>query len=168
LTRIVGCSYTAAMPNIPSSGPQAGSMSAILDHRPEIRAAWEGLDATLLGPSSTLPVALKENVRRTLAQELGCRFCNSFGPPEEPADVAESLAIAFAQLALEDHTSIGPGHFEVLREEFTEEQIVELCTWVCFKIGSNMLGAVVGLEPSTEQDRRDYAAMLAEASAVQA
>jgi hypothetical protein len=52
------------MPHIPSTGVDAGPSSQILDHRPEIRAAWDALDETLLGPGSTLPVSLKENVRR--------------------------------------------------------------------------------------------------------
>ena len=66
------------------------------------------LDDALLGPGSTLPVSLKENVRRAVATDLGCRYCSSFGaPPTEPADIQESLAIAFAELAAEDHRSIG-------------------------------------------------------------
>ena len=157
------------MPHIPSTGVEAGPSSQILDHRPEIRAAWDALDDTLLGPDSTLPVSLKENVRRALATDLGCRYCASFGsPPTEPADIQESLAIAFAELAAEDHRSIGAATFETLREEFTEAQIVELCAWVCFKIGSNMLGAMFGLDPSTEDDRREYEAMLAERAVAQA
>jgi len=90
------------------------------------------------------------------------------GRSHEPADVQESLAIAFAELAKEDHRSIGPAMFATLREEFTDEQIVELCAWVCFKIGSNMLGAILGLDPSTEEQRREYEAMLAERAAATA
>jgi alkylhydroperoxidase family enzyme len=153
----------ALMPHIPPVGSTGGPSSMILEHRPEIRAAWEALDDALLGAGSTLPVTLKENVRRALATDLGCRYCASFGdPPADPADVAESLAIAFAELAAEDHRSIGAPMFETLREEFTEAQIVELCAWVCFKIGSNMLGAILGLDPSTAEQRREYEAMLAD------
>jgi alkylhydroperoxidase family enzyme len=157
----------ARMTNVPPTGPEGpGPMGAILEHRPEIRAAWEALDEALLGAGSTLPVALKENVRRAVAQDFGCRFCGSFGaPPSEPADVQESLAIAFAQLAREDHQSVGPATFATLREEFTDAQIVELCTWVCFKVGSNMLGAMMGLEPSTAEQRSAYEARLAESAA---
>ena len=111
------------MPHIASTGVEAGPSSQILDHRPEIRAAWDALDDALLGPGSTLPVSLKENVRRAVATDLGCRYCSSFGaPPTEPADIQESLAIA---LAAEDHRSIGAATFETPREEFTEAQIVE-------------------------------------------
>jgi alkylhydroperoxidase family enzyme len=157
------------MPHIPPTGVEAGPSSQILDHRPEIRVAWEALDDALLGPGSTLPVSLKENVRRALASDLGCRFCASFGsPPAEPADSRESLAIAFAELAAEDHRSIGAPMFETLREEFSDEEIVELCAWVCFKIGSNMLGAILGLDPSTEEQRREYEAMLADRAAATA
>jgi alkylhydroperoxidase family enzyme len=157
------------MPHIPPTGVEAGPSSQILDHRPEIRVAWEALDDALLGPGSTLPVSLKENVHRALASDLGCRFCASFGsPPAEPADSRESLAIAFAELAAEDHRSIGAPMFETLREEFSDEEIVELCAWVCFKIGSNMLGAILGLDPSTEEQRREYEAMLADRAAATA
>ena len=94
------------MPHIPSTGVDAGPSSQILDHRPEIRAAWDALEDALLGPGSTLPVSLKENVRRALATDL--------------------------------------------------------------KIGSNMLGAMFGLDPSTEDDRREYEAMRAERAVAQA
>ena len=108
------------MPHIPSTGVEAGPSSQILDHRPEIRAASDAL----LGPGSTLPVSLKENVRRALATDLGCRYCASFGaPPTEPADI---------------------------------------------QIGSSILGAVLGLEPSTEAERRDDEAMLAERAVARA
>jgi hypothetical protein len=45
------------MPHIPSTGVEAGPSSQILDHRPEIRAAWGALEDAL------------------------CRYCSSFGSP---------------------------------------------------------------------------------------
>ena len=45
------------MPHIASTGVEAGPSSQILDHRPEIRAAWDALDDALLGAGSTLPVS---------------------------------------------------------------------------------------------------------------
>jgi alkylhydroperoxidase family enzyme len=152
-----------------SSTDVADPFYTVLGHRPEILAAWQGLDQAMMGAGSTLPVALKENVRRALAQDFGCRFCASFGtPPDTPADVQESLALAFVERVTQDHTSVDARTFEVLREEFSEEQIVELCAWICFKLGANTLGAIVGLEPSTEEQRAGYEGWLADQAAATA
>ena len=43
----------------------------------------ENVKHALLGASSTLSPQLKEEVRRTLAQQTGCRFCASLGLPAE-------------------------------------------------------------------------------------
>lgn len=61
----------------------------ILANRPEILAAWAGLDKVFFGPGSTVPNSIKEEGRRTLAQDVGCVFCASLGGaatrPRRPA-----------------------------------------------------------------------------------
>jgi len=117
----------------------------------------------MMGPESTLSPDFKENVRRALSQEVGCRYCASFGTPrEEPHDRKESLALGFAEFVVKDHQSIDDSTFDVLREEFTEEQIVELCAWLCFKYGANMFGSLLRLEPANEDQKSTYEAWLRE------
>ena len=46
--------------------------------------------------------------------------------------------------------------FEALRTQFSNEEIVELLAWLCFKYGSNLLGALVKLDPATPQEMVGY------------
>jgi alkylhydroperoxidase family enzyme len=134
----------------------------ILAHRPEILRAWNSLDIAFFGPSSTVPNAIKEEARRTLAQGVGCRFCASLGTPrDEHPDPKEALAVAFAELIGSDHHQVDDSTFEVLREEFTDEEIVELTAWVCFKLGSNIFGALMKLAPATAEEVEGYADFVA-------
>jgi alkylhydroperoxidase family enzyme len=139
---------------------------AVLGQRPEVLAAWQNLDRTLLGDaSSTLPVALKEEVRRSLAQGIGCAFCASVGgdggPPAERPEPKEALAVAIAEQIVENRGDIDDAMFGVLREEFSDQQIVELCAWVCFKFGANVLGSLMRLDPATAEQAEAYQRLLA-------
>jgi alkylhydroperoxidase family enzyme len=140
---------------------------SILGHRPEILEAWQHLDHVLLGDgSSTLPVALKEEVRRSLAQGIGCAFCASVGGDGRPSggavpDPKETLAVAIAEQIVENRGDIDDAMFGVLREEFDDRQIVELCAWVCFKFGANVLGSLMRLDPATAEQAEAYRKVLA-------
>jgi alkylhydroperoxidase family enzyme len=136
--------------------------NAILAHRPELLEAWSALDDAFLGPSSTVPNEIKEEARRTLAQDAGCVFCASLGKPARYAsDPQEALAVALAAQIANDHRQIDAATFEALREEFSEEQIVELVSWICWKLGSNILGALMALEPADESQVNAYADLVA-------
>jgi alkylhydroperoxidase family enzyme len=165
------------MPRIPAVDPDTldGEVAelakdpfyAVLAHRPEILEAWHELDVVFFGPTSKVPNELKEEARRTLAQGAGCVLCASFGTPrDEHPDTRESLAVAFAQAMLDDHKAIGDEHFEVLREEFTDEEIIELVSWLCFKLGSNVFGALMHLAPGTDEQIRGYADFVANGAKV--
>jgi alkylhydroperoxidase family enzyme len=137
---------------------------SILGHRPEVLEAWQRLDHVLLGdPSSTLPVLLKEEVRRSLAQGIGCAFCASVGglPEDTHPDPKETLAVAFAEQVIENRGEIDDAVFDVLREEFDDRQIVELCAWICFKFGANVLGSLMRLQPATAEQAGAYQKVLA-------
>jgi alkylhydroperoxidase family enzyme len=156
------------VPRLPQTDLSDDSFYAVLGTRPEIFQAWKTLDLTLLGdPSSTLPASLKEEVRRNLAQGVGCRYCATVGggPRAEHPDAREALAVAFADQVVQNNGSIDDAMFGVLREEFTDEQIVELCAWVCFKFGANVLGALMKLEPASEEQLRSYGDLLNTVSA---
>jgi alkylhydroperoxidase family enzyme len=134
----------------------------ILAHRPDILSAWQRIDEVFFGPTSALPNELKEEARRALSQGVGCRLCASFGTPRsEHPDVRESLAVAFADQMLDDHKAISDAQFDTLREEFTDEEIVELVSWLCFKFGSNLFGSLMRLDPGTEEQIRGYAEFVA-------
>jgi alkylhydroperoxidase family enzyme len=150
------------MPRVPlTDGPD--DFYALLGRRPEIKEAWQGLDSAMMGPGSTLTPSLKENVRRALSQGVGCRYCASFGEPsEQPRDRKESLALGFVELVVKDHEAIDDSTFEVLREEFTDDQILELCAWISFKFGANMLGSLTKLEPARDDQKATYEGWLEE------
>jgi alkylhydroperoxidase family enzyme len=133
-----------------------------LAHRPQILEAWNQLDSVFFGASSIVANETKEEARRTLAQDIGCAFCSSLGTPRpEHHDPKEALAVAFAQMLATDYRQIDEDTFEVLRQSFTDAEIVELVSWLCFKYGSNMLGALMKIAPATEQEIKGYAEFVA-------
>ena len=133
-----------------------------MGHRPEVLAAWDGLKHALVGPASTLSPELREQVRRTLALRTGCEFCASLGRPaaEQPSP-RDSLAVAFADAVAIDHTEITDRQLELLLEEFTVPQVVELLTWIAFEYAGQMFGALIGDEPATAQERAAFEAAVA-------
>jgi alkylhydroperoxidase family enzyme len=144
---------------IPPSELGDTTADRVMGHRPELLAAWEGLKHALGGSSSTLSPELKEQVRRTLALHTGCEFCASLGlPAAEQPSPRDSLAVAFAEAAAMDHAEIGCGQLDVLLEEFTVPQVVELLTWIAFEYAGQMFGARIGDEPATAQERAAFEA----------
>jgi alkylhydroperoxidase family enzyme len=126
----------------------------MLSYRPDIARAWKRLDTAMHAPSSTLPWRLKENARRYMAKQVGCEFCASFGDPEpEGLSPQEQLALEFTERLIKDHRSIDETMIAAIRSHFSEEQLVELIAWTCFKLGANVLGAVSRLDPAGEDVR---------------
>ncbi|MGD9528834.1 MAG: carboxymuconolactone decarboxylase family protein [Dehalococcoidia bacterium] len=141
----------------------------ILARRPEILRAWNALDVVLFGPSSALDNHLKEEARRTLAQGAGCRYCASLGEPKpDHQDPREAMAVAFAELVATDHHQVDDNTFAALREVFTDEEIIELMAWVCFKLGSNIFGSMLKLAPATPEQVDGYARFVADGAALPA
>jgi alkylhydroperoxidase family enzyme len=135
-----------------------------MGHRPDLLQAWENLRDAFVSPSATLSPRLKEEVRRTLAQRTGCQFCASLGHPAEAhADPQESLAVAFADAAARDHTVISDAQVQLLFEEFTAPQIVELLMWISFEYAGQMFGCLIGDGPATAEEKRAFAASIADA-----
>jgi alkylhydroperoxidase family enzyme len=115
--------------------------------------AWENLKHALVGPSSTLSPRLKEEVRRTLAQRTGCKYCASLGAPAtEHPDPKESLAVAFADAVAQDHQAITDAQVEILFDQFTTPQVVELLTWISFEYAGQMLGCLIGDQAATTEE----------------
>jgi alkylhydroperoxidase family enzyme len=146
------------LPRIPLSNLGSTTADRILGQRPELLDAWEHLKQALVGGSSTLSPVLKEEVRRTLAQRTGCAYCASLGEPAvAQPDRKTSLAVAFAAAVAEDHTAISDAQVDVLLEEFTTPQVVELLTWIVFEHAGQMLGSLIGDEPATAAERQAFA-----------
>lgn len=138
-------------------------LARVLGRRPDIAKAFGSLDATIRF-HGTLPASLKEAVRRATAGQVGCAYCASLdaGEPPRHADRRESVAVAFAQLVAQDPAGISDAQFDVLREEFDEEEILELVAFVCFVgVAGQMFGAVMGLEEAPPEEAAAYQRMVA-------
>ena len=128
-----------------------------LAYRSDILRPWAELDQVFFGATSLVDNEIKEEARRTLARGAGCVFCASLGQPRaEHPSRKEELAAAYAELISNDHRQVDAGTFAVLREEFTDAEIVELTAWICFKLGSNIFGALMGLDPATPEQIKGY------------
>jgi alkylhydroperoxidase family enzyme len=150
------------VPRIPLSELGDTTADRVLGHRPELLTAWENLKHALLDASSTLSPHLKEEVRRTLAQRTGCKYCASLGnAATHHPDRQESLAVAFADAVAEDHTAITDAQVKLLFDEFTTPQIVELLTWIAFEYAGQLFGCLIGDEPATAEQKEVFAARIA-------
>lgn len=136
---------------------QTSLLARVLGRRPEILEAFGRLDATarfhgLLAPS------LKEAVRRATAGEVGCAYCQSLGTYEaDPNDQRQSLAVAYALMIADDPTAISEAQFDILRGEFSEDEIVELTAFICFvAIAGQLFGAALALEPAGPDEASAY------------
>jgi len=119
----------------------------LLGHQPDVMKNWNAL-GDVLSSTGNLSEALKEQVRRVLAFGNGCEYCMAKGKPDESSyDEKTSVAVAFADIFLNHPSAINDDTFEVLRQTFTEKEIVELCSFICFTSASQRFGAMMDLKP---------------------
>ena len=144
---------------IPPSTVGTNSYERAMGHRPDVLQQWFALDATLRF-GGTLPAELKEEVRRALASGVGCTYCASLGHPDAATrDPQTSLAVAFAETLWNnsaDLHAVDDAVFDVLREEFSVEQVVELTCWVLFLFAAQGFGAVMRLPGATDDELAGY------------
>jgi len=140
-------------PREDSDGPLYGR---ILSRRPEIAERWAALsEVTRFGGG--LPAELKEAVRQSTAARVGCEYCASVGADLPRPDARTSLAVAVARQIADDPGDISDATFDVLREEFSEDEIVELMAFICFTcIGGQTFGNVIGVGAASEAERSRY------------
>ena len=67
-------------------------------------------------------------------------------PSDNILNVRISLAKSFALLVAENHLEVDDEIINVLKEEFTDDEISELCAFISFIIASQKFGAVLDLE----------------------
>jgi alkylhydroperoxidase family enzyme len=150
------------VPIDPDGNPVTNSVLArVLARRPAILQSYARLDNAVRF-HGLLALELKEAVRRATAGEIGCAYCASLGAPRTDLDAREALAVAFAEAVARDPAGITDGQFEVLREEFSEDEIVELVAFICLvAISGQMFGAVMRLEATGPEEAAAYQDVLA-------
>lgn len=124
------------------------SFQKLLGHNLNIMTAWSEL-ADIIENDAKLSAALKEQVRRTLAQSNECAYCKAKGKPDEAAfDEKTSVAVGFATVFLNHPKGDLPDSaFAILEEYFSQAEISELCAFICFTTAQQYFGAMMKLEP---------------------
>lgn len=118
----------------------------LLGHDEDVMTQWSALGDTLTGDGK-ISAELKEQVRRTLAQQNGCDYCRAKGKPEPGAfDERTALAVGFVEVFLQLNGKAPASSIRVLQETFTDAEISELCAFIAFMTASQYVGAMLGLE----------------------
>lgn len=119
----------------------------LLGYNENIQLHWSQLGTTL-EKDGYLSSTLKEEVRRTLAQQNGCQYCKAKGVPN-PQDYDEKTAVctgfAEAFLATKGHTASYVT--AVLKDYLTDAEISELLAFICFTTAQQYFGALMQLKP---------------------
>ena len=146
---------------IEGNAVQSSLLARVMGRRPEVLKAFGRLDMALRF-RGLLPMDLLEAVSRATAGEVGCRYCASLGEPRtDIADDRTAVAVAFAEMVVQGPAEITDAQFDVLREEFDEEEILELVAFVCFVgVAGQMFGAVMGLEEAPPEEAAAYQRMI--------
>ena len=121
----------------------------LLGHNLDVLNRWNQLGA-VLEKEINLSAQLKEQVRRTLAQENGCEYCKAKGQPT-PQSFHEktTIAVAFAEAFLKQKGDILDSQFAILKENLTDAEISELTAFITFTTASQYFGAIMKLEAPT-------------------
>lgn len=71
------------------------------------------------------------------------------GRPDHMQKVEEiSVAVTFAHTFVYDKQAIDDTMFHVLKQYWTEKEIVEFCAYICFITASQQLGFLFQLQPN--------------------
>lgn len=124
----------------------------LIGHNKIVLDKWTDLEVALFSETK-LDKNLLEQVRRTIAFENECEYCmvKAGKPNFDLNEKRISSATAFAQLFAIDHKSINDNHFDILREEFTEQEISELCSFISFITACQKLGRIYNLTENYQQ-----------------
>jgi alkylhydroperoxidase family enzyme len=153
------------VPPSPDGNAVSNSVLArVMGRNPDILRAFGRLDTTIRF-KGRLPMALKEAVRDATASRTGCAYCASIssGPRPDADDRRVSLAVAFAELVADDPAGIDDASFDVLREDFDDDEILELVAWICLvAIPGQLFGAVMKLEAASPEEAAAYQQVLSD------
>jgi len=135
------------MAKINFSNEGATPFEQLLGYNKEIMKSWINLEIDFL-QSTTFDYELKEEVRRTLANNNGCKYCMAKGKPSE--DIEDKKIIMATKVAdmISKNISLSEKTFRDLNELFSEKEISELFALICFFTASQKFGFLFDLEPS--------------------
>ncbi|AEA27987.1 carboxymuconolactone decarboxylase family protein [Pseudonocardia benzenivorans] len=154
--------------------PQGLGLLRVLALRPDVTSAFLTFRSALAA-TSTLPPRLVELVRLRIAFHNQCRSCMalrtasgaedgvteglvcSLEKPQEAPDLtaAEKAALRYADLFATDHLAADDAVFDLLREHFTEPEIVELGVQIAVFVGFGRLSATWDLVDDLPERFRD-------------
>ncbi|MCM3216838.1 carboxymuconolactone decarboxylase family protein [Niallia taxi] len=121
----------------------------LLGHNTDILNGWNHL-GEVLEKDLNLSSNLKEQVRRTLAQNNGCEYCKAKGKPERHLfNEKISIAVGFAEVFLKQKGNISDIQFNMLKEYLSDAEISELTAYITFTTASQYFGAILKLEAMT-------------------
>jgi alkylhydroperoxidase family enzyme len=135
------------MSRIPLSTVGSTPLERVMGHAPHVLTPWLQLEDAFYS-RQILPADLLEQVRRTLALGHGCQYCQAYaGPPDAShSDLRTSVAVAFAQLFAQDHQGIGESQLAVMRQHFSDAELVELVSFMGFMWATGTFGSVLGVK----------------------
>lgn len=135
------------MTRIASATIGATPFMRLLGHHEEVMERWGQLSETL-ERDGHLTKELKEQVRRVLAFQNGCLYCQAKGRPDPGVfDEKTSVAVGFAEVFGIQGSNVQDGLFKVLKESFSDEEISELIAFISFTSASQTFGALMDLRP---------------------
>jgi alkylhydroperoxidase family enzyme len=148
------------MPRLEQASRSGTPYFNVMDHRKDISRKWMEMDE-FLRFTGNLDPDLKEEVRRAVAQQSGCKFCASLGEPlPHYDDPRVAAAVRFGTEVARNPKAVSAEVFGAMKEHFDAAEIVELSCWISFMFGAEMFGAIMDLDPATEQVKKMYAAWL--------
>jgi alkylhydroperoxidase family enzyme len=134
--------------HIPLSDVGTTNYERVMGHAPHVLGPWATLEQAFF-ERSILPTDLLEQVRRTLTLGHGCAYCQAkAGPPDDRhAVLRTSLAVALAQTFAADHKAIDKSQVDILRETFSDAELVELVAFISFMWAGGTFGKILGIQP---------------------
>jgi alkylhydroperoxidase family enzyme len=133
----------------------------IIGHNPSVLTNWLLLEQCLFSDTN-LDANLLEQVRRSLAFGNECEYCMvKAGKPDlNQPDPKIAAAVAFTEMFVIDHKSIVAGHFEMLKEHFTEKEISALTAFIVFISACQQLGRIMNLTEEYQSNKMSSMASL--------
>lgn len=130
-------------------------LQKLLGHNPEVLKHWDLLLDTFYKFSSLDP-ALQEEVRRTIAYQLGCAQCMSYGCPTQIiTDPKTMVAVDFTRKMTQTSLHISKEDIEKLKPHFKDSEIAELCAFISFGTGYARFGASLSVDtPASTENQR--------------
>jgi len=127
----------------------------LIGHNINILHNWIQLEESIIVDSSLDPKLL-EQVRRTIAFKNKCEYCmvKAGKANDVKKDNREQIATAFAELFAIDHKEIRVEHFTLLKEEFSEKEISELCSFISFITACQKLGRIYNLTEEYQKNKK--------------